>query len=115
MPLLARRKPRLSDDHECVCSGLAKLAVGDVVDVFIRPEHLAVTSGSTPGSLRGTVATQVFQGDHIDLYIEIAGVAREPVVLRAPGIAALSSCPAGTDVGLIVGSDDVMAFPSEGT
>ncbi|KYK47765.1 Fe3+/spermidine/putrescine ABC transporter ATP-binding protein [Bradyrhizobium liaoningense] len=92
---------------------VAKLAVGDVVDVFIRPEHLAVTSGSTPGSLRGTVATQVFQGDHIDLYIEIAGVAREPVLLRAPGIAALSSCPAGTDVGLIVGSDDVMAFPSE--
>ncbi|MET4155725.1 hypothetical protein ABIC08_008645 [Bradyrhizobium sp. RT9b] len=62
---------------------------------------------------RQSPTTQVFQGDHIDLYIEIAGVAREPVLLRAPGIAALSSCPAGTDVGLIVGSGDVVAFPPE--
>ncbi|MEY9184400.1 hypothetical protein ABIG06_005990 [Bradyrhizobium sp. USDA 326] len=43
------------------------------------------------------MTTQVFQGDHIDLYIEVAGVARAPVLLRAPGIAALSSCPAGAE------------------
>ncbi|WP_245003237.1 ABC transporter ATP-binding protein [Bradyrhizobium arachidis] len=98
---------------EVPAAPLAKLAIGDVVDVFIRPEHLAVTSESTPGSLRGTVTAQVFQGDHIDLYIEIAGVVREPILLRAPGVAALSSCPAGTEVGLIVGSDDVVAFPRE--
>ncbi|QOZ08091.1 ABC transporter ATP-binding protein [Bradyrhizobium sp. CCBAU 51765] len=98
---------------EVPAAPLAKLAVGDDVDVFIRPEHLAVTPGTAPGSLRGTVTTQVFQGDHIDLYIEIAGVARAPVLLRAPGIAALSSCPAGAEVGLIVGSDDVVAFPPE--
>jgi ABC-type Fe3+/spermidine/putrescine transport system ATPase subunit len=92
---------------------LAQAAMGDVVDVFIRPEHLAVMSASTPGSLRGTVTTQVFQGDHIDLYIDVAGVAREPVLLRAPGIAALSSCPVGTEVGLMVRSDDVVAFSPE--
>jgi putative spermidine/putrescine transport system ATP-binding protein/spermidine/putrescine transport system ATP-binding protein len=92
---------------------LAQAAIGDVVDVFIRPEHLALTSGSTPGSLRGTVTAQVFQGDHIDLYIDVAGIAREPVLLRAPGIAALSSCPVGTEVGLVVRSNDVVAFLPE--
>jgi spermidine/putrescine ABC transporter ATP-binding subunit len=98
---------------EVPAAPLTQAAMGDVVDVFIRPEHLAVTSGSTPGALRGTVTTQVFQGDHIDLYIDVAGVAREPVLLRAPGIAALSSCPVGTEIGLMVRSDDVVAFSPE--
>jgi putative spermidine/putrescine transport system ATP-binding protein/spermidine/putrescine transport system ATP-binding protein len=95
---------------EVPAAPLAKQAIGDLADVFIRPEHLTVTLAGTQGSLRGTVTTQVFQGDHIDLYIDVAGVACEPVMLRTAGIAALSSCPVGTDVGLIVGSEDVVAF-----
>jgi putative spermidine/putrescine transport system ATP-binding protein/spermidine/putrescine transport system ATP-binding protein len=91
----------------------ARLAAGDAVDVFVRPEHLAVASRGAPGSLPGTVATQVFQGDHVDLYIDVAGVARGPVLLRAPGIIALSSCPVGAEIGLMIGSDDVVAFPPE--
>lgn len=104
----------IGDMHiEVSAAALAKLAVGDLVDVFVRPEHFAVTAATTPGSLRGTVTAQVFQGDHIDLFINAAGVAREPVVLRTAGIAALSSCPVGTEVGLIVASDDVVAFATE--
>lgn len=37
------------------------------------------------------------------------GVARGPVLLRAPEIAALSLCPATTEVGLMVRSDEVVA------
>ncbi|MGJ4946475.1 ABC transporter ATP-binding protein [Bradyrhizobium sp. HKCCYLS1011] len=92
---------------------IAQMTVGDVVDVFVRPEHLLVSSRDAPGSLPGTVTTQVFQGDHVDLYVAVSGVARKPVLLRAPGIAALSSCPVAADVGLIVSSDDVVAFPPE--
>lgn len=104
----------IGDVHlEVPTAPLTRLAIGDVVDVFIRPEHFAVTSACAPGSLRGTVTAQVFQGDHIDLYIEIADIAGEPVLLRTVGIVALSSCPVGAEVGLIVGSDDIVAFATE--
>jgi putative spermidine/putrescine transport system ATP-binding protein/spermidine/putrescine transport system ATP-binding protein len=93
---------------------LANLAIGGLVDLFVRPEHFVVASKSTPGSLRGTVATQVFQGDHVDLYVDVSGMTREPVLLRTSGIAALSSCPVGAEIGLIVGAHDVVAFAPEG-
>ncbi|MET0678739.1 MAG: TOBE domain-containing protein, partial [Bradyrhizobium sp.] len=92
---------------------LAQLTAGDAADVFVRPEHLAMAPRGAPGSLPGTVATQVFQGDHVDLYIDVPGVARGPVLLRSPGIIALSSCPVGAEIGLMIGSDDVVAFPPE--
>jgi spermidine/putrescine ABC transporter ATP-binding subunit len=92
---------------------IASLATGDALDVFIRPEHLTLTSRGAPGSLPGTVTTQVFQGDHVDLYIDVSGVARAPILVRAPGIAALSSCPVGAEVGLTIASNDVVAFPPD--
>lgn len=87
--------------------------VGDAVDVFVRPEHLSVAPRGSTGSLPGTVTTQVFQGGHVDLYIDAPGSARERVLLRSPGIAALSSCPVGADIGLMIGSDDIVAFPPD--
>lgn len=90
---------------------LVALSVGDAVDVFVRPEHLSVTSRGAAGSLPGTVMTQVFQGGHVDLYIDAPGTAAERILLCAPGIAALSSCPVGAEIGLMIGSDDIVAFP----
>jgi putative spermidine/putrescine transport system ATP-binding protein/spermidine/putrescine transport system ATP-binding protein len=90
---------------------IAALSIGDAVDVFVRPEHLAVTSRGASGSLPGTVTTQVFQGGHVDLYIDAPGSAGERILLRSPGIAALSSCPVGAEIGLTIGSDDIVAFP----
>jgi putative spermidine/putrescine transport system ATP-binding protein/spermidine/putrescine transport system ATP-binding protein len=83
--------------------------------VFVRPEHLAVTRRDAPGSLPGTVVTQVFQGGHVDLYIDMPGIARERVLVRVPGIAALSSCPVGAEIGLIIGADDIVAFRPDAT
>jgi putative spermidine/putrescine transport system ATP-binding protein/spermidine/putrescine transport system ATP-binding protein len=79
----------------------------------VRPEHLAVTSRGASASLPGTVTTQVFQGGHVDLYIDMPGSARERVLVRVPGIAALSSCPVGAEIGLTIGSDDIVAFPPD--
>jgi spermidine/putrescine ABC transporter ATP-binding subunit len=121
--ILAGRLVERSDDVAGVALGdvranvpaaaLGALAIGDRLDVFIRPEQLAVTAHGTPGSLRGVVAAQAFQGDHVDLHIEMPGLAR--VLLRAPGIAALSGCPVGAEVGVIISSGDVIAFPPEGS
>ena len=90
---------------------MAELSIGEAVHVFVRPEHLAVTSRGAAGSLPGTVTTQVFQGGHVDLYIEAPGIAAERILLRSPGIAALSSCPVGAEIGLTISSDDIVAFP----
>jgi putative spermidine/putrescine transport system ATP-binding protein/spermidine/putrescine transport system ATP-binding protein len=96
-------------------AALVSLPIGDRLDVFIRPEHLTVAPRGAPGSLPGTVAAQVFHGDHVDLHLELPGLARERVLLRAPGIAALSTCPVGAEIGLVVSSGDVVAFPPEGS
>jgi spermidine/putrescine ABC transporter ATP-binding subunit len=92
---------------------LAALFIGDRLDVFIRPEHLAVSRRSTPESLPGIVAAQVFQGDHVDLHIEMSSRARERVLLRVPGIAALSACPVGAEIGVVICSSDIVAFPPQ--
>jgi putative spermidine/putrescine transport system ATP-binding protein/spermidine/putrescine transport system ATP-binding protein len=95
-------------------AALASLTIGDTLDVFIRPEHLTVAARDVPGSLPGIIAGQVFQGDHVDLHIDMSGLARERVVLRAPGIAALSMWPVGAEVGVVVSPCDIVAFPPEG-
>jgi putative spermidine/putrescine transport system ATP-binding protein/spermidine/putrescine transport system ATP-binding protein len=106
----------IGDVHVDVpAAALASLSIGDRLDVFIRPEHLTVAVRGAPGSLPGAIAAQVFQGDHVDLHIETPGLARERIVLRAPGIAALSACPVGAEVGLVVSSADIVAFPPEGS
>ena len=92
-------------------ASIAEVSIGGSVDVFVRPEHLSVTSRGASGSLPGTVTTQVFQGGHVDLYIDVPGSARAPILLRSPGIAALSSCPVGAEIGLSIGSGDIVAFP----
>ncbi len=91
-------------------AALASLTIGDTLDVFIRPEHLTTAARGAPGSLPGTIAAQVFHGDHVDLHIEMPGLARERVLLRASGIAALSACPVGAEVGVVVSSGEAVAF-----
>ena len=92
---------------------LASLSIGDRVDVFIRPEHLTIAPRGAPGSLPGTIAGQVFQGDHVDLHLDMPEVANGRVLLRMPGIAALTTCPVGAKVGLVVRADDIVAFPPD--
>jgi spermidine/putrescine ABC transporter ATP-binding subunit len=94
-------------------AALASLSIGDTLDVFLRPEHLTTAARGAPGSLPGTIAAQVYHGDHVDLHIEMPGVARERVLLRASGIAALSACPVGAEVGVVVSSGDAVAFQPE--
>lgn len=96
---------------EVPAAPIAALSAGDALDVFVRPEHLSVTPRGTSGALAGTVTTQVFQGGHVDLYIDAPASARERILVRSPGIAALSSCPVGAEIGLTIGADDIVAFP----
>lgn len=91
---------------------LAGLAPGAGVDLFVRPEHLMLVGPDTaePG-LSGIVRTQVFQGGHVDLYIDLGEYAAQPVLLRTSGPSSPSRLKAGDAVRLRPASADLVAFP----
>nr|WP_246763774.1 ABC transporter ATP-binding protein [Rhizobium bangladeshense] len=94
---------------------LAGLAPGAEVDLFVRPEHLMlVDPDSTEPGLSGIVKTQVFQGGHVDLYIDLGEHAAQPVLLRTSSPASLSSLKAGDVVRFRPASADLVAFPKQG-
>jgi putative spermidine/putrescine transport system ATP-binding protein/spermidine/putrescine transport system ATP-binding protein len=85
---------------------------GAGVDLFVRPEDLRVCEPNAPGALAGVVATQVFQGGHVDLYVSVAQARSGRVLIRVPGHQALSQWPAGARVGVMITSDAATAFPA---
>lgn len=92
---------------------ITALSAGDPLDVFVRPEHIHVDAPDVAGHLPGTVAAQVFQGDHVDLYVDLPGRAREWVLVRCPGVDAMARWPKGQRVSLAIRPDAVAAFPKE--
>nr|WP_246153935.1 ABC transporter ATP-binding protein [Methylobacterium oryzihabitans] len=85
-------------------------AVGEEVDVFVRPDHLAVRQAGEAGTLPARVAALVYQGSHIDLHADLAEGGR--VVVRMPGQGALATYAPGTPVGLVVPQGGLAAFPA---
>ena len=81
---------------------------GVLVDVFVRPEQLHC---DRPKAFEGSVAATIFQGDHVDLYIDAPHAASTRVLLRLPGIETVPSV--GERVAIAIDSADAIAFPSE--
>ncbi|KKX26192.1 ABC transporter ATP-binding protein [Rhizobium sp. LC145] len=101
---------------EVPAASLAGLAAGADVDLFVRPEHLVPVDGdgdATAPSLAGTVRTQVFQGGHVDLYIDLGDHAAQPVLLRSSAALAPSKWKAGDVVRVRPISADLVAFPKQ--
>jgi spermidine/putrescine ABC transporter ATP-binding subunit len=78
------------------------------VDLFVRPEELRVAEPGASVAINGIVAAQIYQGGHVDLYIDVAEAASGRVLLRLPGHQAMSRWPAGSRVALAVG--EAVAF-----
>jgi ABC-type Fe3+/spermidine/putrescine transport system ATPase subunit len=88
---------------------LAGVSLGALVDLFVRPEQLGV---ATEAAFEGTVAATVFQGGHIDLYVDAPHVAATRVLARLPF---LEDPPGiGDRVGIAISGRDACAFPSGG-
>ena len=49
---------------------LQGVAVSAPVDLYVRPEHLVLTDADGPCARRGTIVGQVYQGGHVDLFVE---------------------------------------------
>jgi spermidine/putrescine ABC transporter ATP-binding subunit len=88
---------------------LAGVAVGAIVDLFIRPEHLRLAIAGA-GSFEGTVAASIYQGDHVDLYVDAAHVAASRVLMRLSAADAGASWVSGSKVAIAIDSKDAVAF-----
>jgi len=86
-------------------------AVGDTVDLYVRPENIRLVPLHQEGALTGTVIGHVFQGDHVDLFVDVPAIGlTQPLTVRMPGLASLDNWPTGSGVGLNLLSGDAIAF-----
>jgi spermidine/putrescine ABC transporter ATP-binding subunit len=116
--VLRARLDRSDGETAVVALGPALVAVpartlrgavpGAGVDLFVRPEDLCVAEPGAAAAINGTVAAQIYQGGHVDLYVDVPEAASGRVLLRLPGHQAMSRWPAGTRIALAVG--EAVAF-----
>jgi putative spermidine/putrescine transport system ATP-binding protein/spermidine/putrescine transport system ATP-binding protein len=85
-------------------------AAGGAVDLFVRPEALRVAEQGATAAVHGTVATQIYQGGHVDLYVDVPEALSGRVLLRLPGQEGISRWPAGTRIGITLAADQAIAF-----
>ncbi len=89
---------------------LLGVATSAPVDLFVRPEQLQVTEASEPCARSGTVVAQVYQGGHVDLYVECMDSSRDRLLVRSAGHEAMTRWPIGAQVGISVSIDEGVAF-----
>jgi putative spermidine/putrescine transport system ATP-binding protein len=85
---------------------------GVMVDLFVRPEDLRVAEDAAAAAVRGNVAAQVFQGGHVDLYVDLPEAGSGRVLLRLPVGEAMARCPIGTSIGIVV-AGSAIAFSTD--
>jgi spermidine/putrescine ABC transporter ATP-binding subunit len=85
---------------------------GGAVDLFVRPEDLCVAEGGAVAVTRGVVAAHIYQGGHVDLYVDTPDAGAGRVLLRVPGQAAMSRWPLGTPIAIALAVDEAVAFPT---
>jgi spermidine/putrescine ABC transporter ATP-binding subunit len=81
---------------------------GAELDLFVRPEDLRVAETGEAAAIDGAVAAQIYQGGHVDLYVDVPEAGSGRVLLRLPGHQAMSRWPVGARVALAIG--EAVAF-----
>jgi putative spermidine/putrescine transport system ATP-binding protein/spermidine/putrescine transport system ATP-binding protein len=90
---------------------IGTLAAGAPVDLFVRPEQLRPADAGEPVATQGIAAAHVYQGGHVDLYVDAPEVASGRLLMRLPGNDAVARWPIGTRLGIAVSGTDAVAFP----
>jgi spermidine/putrescine ABC transporter ATP-binding subunit len=93
---------------------LTGLSPGTMVDLFIRPEQLRVVSPGESGAFRGTVAASIYQGGHVDLYIDAPETAGARVLMRLNARDGAIAWSNGAKIEIGIGGNDAVAFPQPG-
>lgn len=78
----------------------------------MRPEHLRLENLHPASALSGTVVNHVFQGDHINTFVDVdlPMTARQIVTVRSPGLTAMRQWPVGSVAGLALAPEGVSVF-----
>ena len=84
---------------------------GGTVDLFLRPEDLRIGREGDAIAAHGNVAAQIYQGGHVDLYVEVPQAASGRVLLRLPTQEATAFSSAGTGIAIAFAVADAVAFP----
>jgi putative spermidine/putrescine transport system ATP-binding protein len=93
-------------------SVLKGLSPSAAVDLFIRPEQLQVSETGGPCASIGTIVALVYQGGHVDLYLDSADSVSGRLLVRLPGHEAMLRWPIGAQVNISIDSSNVIAFPT---
>ena len=88
---------------------LRDLPVSAEVDLFVRPEQLRLTELNGSCASKGMIVAQVYQGGHVDIYLECADSAGGRVLARLSGSEAVASRPIGAPVALSLNTDEAIA------
>jgi putative spermidine/putrescine transport system ATP-binding protein len=118
--ILRGRLERVDGSYAIVATGAVQIRVPrkpllDVapsapVDLFVRPEHLCVTGANESSARSGAVVAQIYQGGHVDLYVECTDSSRDRLLVRSAGYEAMVRWPVGTPVGISISTDEGVAF-----
>ena len=85
---------------------------GERLDVYVRPEHIRLEGLNAGSVLSGTVINHVFQGDHIDTFVnvDLPRTARQIVTVRSAGLGAMQRWPVGSVAGLALPDNGISVF-----
>jgi putative spermidine/putrescine transport system ATP-binding protein len=89
---------------------LADVAASAPVDLFVRPEHLVMTEATQSCATSGTIAAHVYQGGHVDTYIECKDSSRDRLLVRSAGHDTMTRWPMGSTVGISIAAGEGVAF-----
>ncbi len=85
-------------------------SVGDRLDVYVRPENIQLGPLGPRSFLSATVITHVFQGDHVDVHLDVPALGSATLFARQSGLDSLTRWPVGSPVGVTFDDDGVCAF-----
>ncbi len=92
---------------------LSKSTSGTAYDVFVRPEHIAITVVDKESFIVGTVERHIYQGSHVDMYVSASASVSGSLHLRLPDVEVMTRWPVGTRVSLPIKPESVLLFPQE--
>ena len=88
-------------------------AVGARLDVYVRPENIRLGALGPNSLLSATVIAHVFQGDHVDIHLDVPALGQTRLFVRQSGLDALTRWPVGAAAGLTFDDEGVCAFALE--
>jgi spermidine/putrescine ABC transporter ATP-binding subunit len=92
---------------------LTGVSPGAWVDLFIRPEHLHV-SAAGDAAFEGTVAASIYQGGHVDLYVDAPQASAARILMRLSAREAGGGWNNGAKITVGLSGEDAVAFPQPG-